>query len=106
MRVYLLEQKLVSLLSSHLSIDIYCLPCVYAAESISLAVLEMLVHTESEALLAHYALIAVEFDSSLMATLDMRALPDDWADSLAGAQTQAAERLAQRNRHYMSLSFL
>lgn len=54
---------------------------VYASESAALAALELLVHLEESALLAHYALCAVRFPEALLETLDPAALPADWRAS-------------------------
>jgi RES domain-containing protein len=51
---------------------------VYAAQSQSLAALEMLVHLDSAELLEKYVLIAVEFDQSLVRPVDAAALPRHW----------------------------
>ena len=64
-------------------------PCVYSAESISLAVLEIIVQTEAEALLPSYLLIPVSFNENVVSPLDTSVLPDDWPESVAMAQTQS-----------------
>jgi RES domain-containing protein len=52
---------------------------VYTAESLSLAVLEILVHLEDEALLfQRFIKIPVTFDPALVQTLPNKSLPDDW----------------------------
>lgn len=51
---------------------------VYAASSQALAILEMLVHLEADALLKHYRLIPVEFPRSLVQVIDPRSLPSNW----------------------------
>jgi RES domain-containing protein len=56
---------------------------VYTAGSVSLAVLEMLVHLESSDLLPSYSLCAVHFDETVMIRLDRSRLPDNWRDSPA-----------------------
>lgn len=64
-------------------------PCVYAAESVSLALLEILVHTASESLLSYYCLIPVSFGEDVVSVLDVSALPENWSESVAESQTQA-----------------
>ncbi|HEV8607295.1 MAG TPA: RES family NAD+ phosphorylase [Tepidisphaeraceae bacterium] len=53
-------------------------PLVYTAESKSLAVLEMLVHLETDEFLRHYRLIPATFDRSLITELDAADLPANW----------------------------
>ena len=64
-------------------------PCVYSAESISLALLEILIHTESEALLPHYSLIPSSFNEDVVSTLGALVLPENWSESMTMAQTQS-----------------
>jgi RES domain-containing protein len=61
----------------------------YAAETESLAVLEVLVHLQASELLASYSLVAVTFPSTLVETLDVTALPPDWSVSPPPASGQA-----------------
>ncbi len=51
---------------------------VYAAQSQSLANLEMLVHLESPELLKKYVIFGIEIDTALIASVDQSALPRDW----------------------------
>ena len=51
---------------------------VYAAGSVSLAVLEILVHLEDAEILSSYSLCAVEFADGLIEPLDRSGLPADW----------------------------
>ena len=51
---------------------------VYAAQSQSLAVLEMLVHLDGPSLLQQYVLIPVEIDAGLIRTVEIGELPRDW----------------------------
>jgi RES domain-containing protein len=61
----------------------------YTAGSRSLALLEVLVHTESTRLLGRYVLLPVTFDAHLVETLEADQLPDDWRSHPAPASTQA-----------------
>lgn len=54
---------------------------VYTAGSISLVVLEILVHLDQTSLLSSYSLCEVSFDNSLVETLDRSLLPHDWQAS-------------------------
>lgn len=51
---------------------------VYAAESESLAVLELLVHLDATEMLGSYSVIPVEFAEELVQTVDPSELPEDW----------------------------
>jgi RES domain-containing protein len=62
---------------------------VYTAQSQSLAALEMLVHLDSSDLLEKYVLIAVEFDQSLVRTVEDSALPKSWRSDPAPAHLQS-----------------
>ncbi|HTF66921.1 MAG TPA: RES domain-containing protein [Edaphobacter sp.] len=53
-------------------------PVVYVAESQSLAVLEVLVHLDAPAFLEKYVFLEVNFDASLVITLDRSSLPKNW----------------------------
>lgn len=53
---------------------------VYTSESLALAVLEGLVHTQVSALLPAYSAIRVDFDEALVETLNRAALPQNWRD--------------------------
>jgi RES domain-containing protein len=63
-------------------------PVVYLAESISLAVLEVLVHLEAARLLESYSLVRVDFDATTMHSVDIAALPSGWAEFPAGPASQ------------------
>lgn len=54
------------------------IPLIYAAESKSLAVLEILVHLDSPDLLQKYVLFEVKIEEALVTHLDPGSLPDDW----------------------------
>jgi RES domain-containing protein len=51
---------------------------VYTSSSISLAILEILVHIPIYGILEEYVYIPAEFDQDLAATLNTENLPDDW----------------------------
>ena len=53
-------------------------PMVYTAESRSLAVLEILVHLDSPALLDRYVFLEATFDAALVTDLDRARLPRNW----------------------------
>jgi RES domain-containing protein len=54
---------------------------VYTAGSVSLAVLEILVHLESADVLPAYSLCAVRFDNAVVTSLERSRLPPTWRDS-------------------------
>jgi len=54
---------------------------VYAAGSISLAVLELVVHLENTDVLPSYSLCAVHFDDAVVTSVDRSRLPPNWADN-------------------------
>jgi RES domain-containing protein len=62
---------------------------VYVAESQALAVLEVLVHLDSSALLEKYVLIQVDFEDSLMSDLSRTALPKNWGENPVPPSVQA-----------------
>jgi RES domain-containing protein len=64
-------------------------PVVYVAQSQALAVLEVLVHLDSPALLEKYALIQVDFDDASITSLNRVVLPTNWRDDPAPAEAQA-----------------
>ena len=64
-------------------------PMVYVAQSQSLAVLEVLVHLDSPALLGKYVLIEAEFDASLIQEADRSSLPKNWQSDPVPETVQA-----------------
>jgi RES domain-containing protein len=54
----------------------------YAAEHLSLAVLEILVHTQDRKKLEDYRLITLEIPDTLVSTLDEGTLPGGWQGAL------------------------
>jgi RES domain-containing protein len=61
---------------------------VYAAGSISLASLEMLVHLQAGDVLDQYVLRGVTFDSKLLRSVDVSKLPPNWRASPAPPELQ------------------
>src|SRR5215207_117575 len=53
-------------------------PMVYTSSTISLAVLEVLVHLQETSLLSSYSLIAARFDDAIVERLDRSMLPEGW----------------------------
>jgi RES domain-containing protein len=51
---------------------------VYTSSTISLAVLEVLVHLQEASLLSSYSLISADFDDALVERLERSRLPDGW----------------------------
>ncbi|HEY6802874.1 MAG TPA: RES family NAD+ phosphorylase [Pyrinomonadaceae bacterium] len=54
---------------------------IYASGSLSLATLELLVHLDKTTVLSSYSTCMVEFDRSLVRSLDVKELPPDWQES-------------------------
>jgi RES domain-containing protein len=54
---------------------------VYTAGSVSLAVLEILVHLENADILPAYSLCAVHFDEAVVTSLERSRLPVNWGDN-------------------------
>jgi RES domain-containing protein len=63
-------------------------PMVYAAGSLSLATLEILVHLDETGLLLKYCHIPVEYEDSLCRSLDPKDLPADWQSDPAPNSTK------------------
>ena len=61
----------------------------FAAASLSLATLEVLVHLQSSAPLADYVVFRVGFPDHLVEDLDRSSLPPTWRDSPAPPELQA-----------------
>lgn len=77
---------------------------VYAAGSVSLAALELLVHLNNEQRLISYSLIEVSFDERLVMSVDdFRGLPKNWADSPA---PQAIQRIGDDWSNQMASAVL
>jgi RES domain-containing protein len=57
------------------------LAVVYLADSVPLAMLEMLVHLTAEELLRRYVLFGATFDETLVTAVDPSALPKNWRAS-------------------------
>ena len=64
-------------------------PMVYTASSLSLATLELLVHTEDLSVICErYVVIPVTFDASLVHKLDLHKLPASWNAPRPISETQ------------------
>ncbi|ERT13073.1 RES family NAD+ phosphorylase [Photorhabdus temperata] len=64
-------------------------PMLYLATSISLAMLETLVHFESGALLEEYLLLSIEIDDEEIIILDRECLPSNWSERVIPDDTRA-----------------
>jgi len=62
---------------------------IYAAESQSLAVLEMLVHLETPEILKKYVLFEVEIDDSYIVSVNKRKIPRNWKMDPVPGRVQA-----------------
>jgi RES domain-containing protein len=63
-------------------------PVIYLAEAVSLALLELLVHLEGQALLTSYALFSVSWDTRLMEEVPLEHLPAQWKNFPPSSVTQ------------------
>ena len=63
-------------------------PAVYASESRALATLEVLAGLQTNTPLPGYVLLPVEFDDSLVLTLELDEVPADWKQSPPAPSTQ------------------
>jgi RES domain-containing protein len=71
------------------------IPMVYVAQSQSLAVLEVLVHLDTPALLDEYVFLDADFDDYLVTVLDRSSLPRNWkADPVPEAVQAVGDRWA------------
>ncbi len=61
---------------------------VYTSSTISLAVLEVLVHLQEANILSSYSLISAGFDDALVERLDRSMLPDGWRSYPAPSELQ------------------
>lgn len=61
---------------------------IYTSGSVSLAVLEVLVHVQEANLISSYSLIPARFDDALVQHLDRSRLPDDWRSYPAPPELQ------------------
>lgn len=60
---------------------------IYLATSVSLAMLECLVHFDDVALLQHYTLLSIDVSDTDIVTLDPAALPANWQQLTAPQET-------------------
>ena len=61
---------------------------VYTSSTISLAVLEVLVHLQEASILSSYSLISAGFDDALVERMDRSMLPDGWRSYPAPSELQ------------------
>lgn len=64
------------------------IPMVYTSATISLAILEILVHLEDSSVLPHYSVLSVEFDAAQVTNLDPAMLSFNWRDPMAPVELQ------------------
>jgi RES domain-containing protein len=61
---------------------------VYAASTLSLAVLEILMHLEDAVMLDSYGFFAIRFPESIVETIPVAAIPRNWSESPIPVETQ------------------
>jgi len=64
-------------------------PVVYLATSISLAILEIMVHLQNSVLLQAYTLLSIEVPEEMLPVLDASTLSADWKDPSPPDSTQS-----------------
>lgn len=64
-------------------------PVVYLATSISLAILEIMVHLQSSLLLQSYTLLSIEIPDEMLPQVERAQLQDDWKDPSPPDSTQS-----------------
>lgn len=64
-------------------------PVVYLATSISLAILEIMVHLQSSLLLQSYTLLSIEVPDEMLPAVEVSQLDDDWKDPSPPDSTQS-----------------
>jgi RES domain-containing protein len=78
-------------------------PVVYTAASLSLAILEIIVHLEFKETLKLYQAIPISIPKSAMETIDAASLPADWNSSIPHPSTQLTGNHWIRNRSSIAL---
>ncbi len=63
-------------------------PMVYVATSVSLAMLEVLVHVQDESILSLYQLMSIEIPDKHIVRLDLQDLPANWNALVPGRATK------------------
>ncbi len=61
---------------------------IYAAESQSLAALEMLVHLDWPELLKHYVVFEINFENEAVSSIERSELPEGWRNDPAPSETR------------------
>jgi RES domain-containing protein len=78
-------------------------PLVYTSESVSLALLEVLVHIQDSRFLPSYSLCPVRFEATQLERLDRRLLPGSWRSFPAPPEVQALGDRWARSRSSLAL---
>ena len=63
-------------------------PIIYAASSVPLGILEMLVNLQDESLLPSYVVFKIEFEQNIVEALEVSDLPSDWRSSPAPVEVK------------------
>jgi RES domain-containing protein len=78
-------------------------PVVYTAGSLSLAILEIIVHLEFKETLGLYKAIPVSVPKSVLEAIDPTTLPADWSKSIPHPSTQLTGNHWIRNQSSLAL---
>lgn len=77
----------------------------YTADSMALATLEILVHLQNAAVLAHYVVIACRFPRPFVTTIDtfpaIQTIGDEWHERKTSAVLSVPSALVRGERHYI-----
>ena len=65
------------------------IPVIYCAEHLSLAVLEILVHTQRNSMLSGYVQLSLRIQEEQIASLSAAVLPENWQDPFPGNDLQS-----------------
>lgn len=78
-------------------------PAVYTADSLSLAILELIVHLDQDEDIQNFVAVPVKFDDLLVVTWPESKLPANWSQHPIPDQTQQMGKLWLEENRYMAL---
>lgn len=78
-------------------------PAVYTADSLSLAILELIVHLDEDEDVRNFVAIPVEFDDDMVITWPVASLPANWAQHPIPEQTQRKGKAWLEKQQHLAL---